>query len=101
MVSLVAASGGDLERNDCSVCDDALLNRGSFHGRTLFVDLLECAPSGGSRGSVQVVRAKCEDHPKVQKVGDFSVKHTDILDGGRLAVERRSFKELGCEKHLR
>ena len=40
----------DIERNDCHVCDCAQYNSGSFHGRSLLVDLLACEPGYGYRG---------------------------------------------------
>ena len=75
--------GKDIERNDCSVCDDAQHNRGSFQGRTLLVDLLACEPGDGSLGCVQFVRAQGQGHPKVQKVRDIST-NADTLGVGRL-----------------
>ena len=41
--------GKVIARNDCR-CDDAQHNIGSFHDRSLLVDLLACEPSDGSRG---------------------------------------------------
>ena len=66
--------GKDIERNDCSACDDAQYKRGSFHGRSLLVDLLACELGNGLRGSFLLTRAQGQDHPKVQKVGDFNMK---------------------------
>ena len=47
----------DIKRNDRSVCDDAQYNSGSFHGRSLLVDLLASELGDGSRGCPPLLRA--------------------------------------------
>ena len=61
MLAMVAASregGKYIERNDCSVCDDAQCNSGPSHGRSLLVDLLACELGRGRLGCVLLVRAQ-------------------------------------------
>ena len=60
--------GKDIERNDCSVSDDAQYYRESFHGSSLLVDLLACELGDGYRGCVLPVHAEVQDHPKIQKL---------------------------------
>ena len=65
-----------MERDDCSVCDDAQHNSGSFHGRSLLVDLSSLDVNLAIvLAVVLLVRAQGQDHPKVQKVGDFDMKY--------------------------
>ena len=75
MVTMVAASrdAGKTSRNDCSGWDDSQYNSGSFHGSSL-VYLLACKPSDGYRGCVRLMHAEGQDHPKMQKVGDFNTE---------------------------
>ena len=53
--------GKYIERNDCNACYDA----------PLLGYLLACEPSDGCRGCALLVCVQGQDHPKVQKVGDF------------------------------
>ena len=70
--------GKDIERNDCSVCDDAQYNSGSFHSGSLLVDILVCDCGDCSCGCVLLVRAQGQDHTKMQKVGDLSMKRRHL-----------------------
>ena len=59
-----------------------------------------CRPSDGFHGCVTLVHAHVQDHPKMQRVGDFNMKHRHP---GRRTSGLWSDAVLGqsCEKHLK
>ena len=70
--------------------NDAQYISGVFHGSSLSVDLLECEASDGHCGCVPLVHdAQCQDHAKMQMVGDSKHEAETPWKTDVWAVERR------------
>ena len=81
MVSASREAGKTSSATTAGVCDDAQYNSGFFHGSSLLVVLLASEFSDGHQGCVLLVHAQGQDHPTLQKVGDFSMKWRHLEDG--------------------